>query len=373
MPALGVTRLARLTGLDRIGIPVWSAVSPNARSIVINQGKGITDIDAKVSAAMEAIERAVACAPSAATRRATSRALSETGDRTLHLPELIAAGQADLQDDETIDWLRSFDLLDGATTWVPREAAILDRTIVGCRYWQSSDGLASGNTETEAILHGLLERIERDAETLWRMLPLSGKHRGCIDPGSFEDPVLDELAERIAAAGLDLRLFDMTSDVGIPCYAATLAEAGILSARQPRYHDVTIGHGAQPVARRAAIRAVTEAAQSRLTYISGARDDVFPETFTRDLPEETRGLFAAAPQRRSLAAPDAPTGPKALLDDVMWRLETAGIRTVVVVPLMEGVAPFSVVKVIVPALENPDGLRKRRFGERALARALEAG
>lgn len=373
LPALGVTRLARLTGLDRIGIPVWSAVSPNARSIVINQGKGITDIDAKVSAAMEAIERAVACAPSAATRRATSRALSETGDRTLHLPGLIAAGQADLQDDETIDWLRGFDLLDGATTWVPREAAILDRTIVGCRYWQSSDGLASGNTETEAILHGLLERIERDAETLWRMLPLSGKHRGCIDPGSFEDPVLDELAERIAAAGLDLRLFDMTSDVGIPCYAATLAETGILSARQPRYHDVTIGHGAHPVARRAAIRAVTEAAQSRLTYISGARDDVFPETFTRDLPEETRGLFAAAPQRRSLAAPDAPTGPKALLDDVMWRLETAGIRTVVVVPLMEGVAPFSVVKVIVPALENPDGLRKHRFGERALARALEAG
>ena len=57
----------------------------------------------------------------------------------------------------------------------------------------------------------------------------------------------------------------------------------------------------------------------------------------------------------------------------MRQLEAAGIRTVVVVPLMEGVAPFSVVKVIVPALENPDGLRKRRFGERALARALEAG
>ena len=57
----------------------------------------------------------------------------------------------------------------------------------------------------------------------------------------------------------------------------------------------------------------------------------------------------------------------------MRQLEAAGIRTVVVVPLMEGVAPLSVVKVIVPALENPDGLRKRRFGERALARALEAG
>ena len=57
----GITRLARLTGLDRIGIPVWNAVAPNARSIVINQGKGITDIDARVSAAMEALERAHRC------------------------------------------------------------------------------------------------------------------------------------------------------------------------------------------------------------------------------------------------------------------------------------------------------------------------
>ncbi|WP_143348511.1 YcaO-like family protein [Ensifer adhaerens] len=373
LPALGVSRLARLTGLDRIGIPVWSAVSPNARSIVINQGKGITDIDAKVSAAMEAIERAIACAPSVQARTATARALSDTGDPALPLPGLIAAGQADLRDDETIDWLRGFDLSDRATTWVPREAAILDRTIDGCRYWQSSDGLASGNTETEAILHGLLERIERDAETLWRMLPLSGKHRGCIDPKGFGDPVLDDLAKRILSSGLDLRLFDMTSDIGIPCYAATLAEAGILSARHPRYHDVTIGHGAHPVARRAAIRAVTEAAQSRLTYISGARDDVFPETFARDLPEETQRLFAAVPQWRTVATAETPAGPQALLDFVIRRLEAAGIRTVVVVPLMEGVAPFSVVKVIVPALENPDGVRKRRFGERALARALEVG
>ena len=63
LPRFGVTRLSRLTGLDRIGIPVWNAVSPNARSIVINQGKGIADIDAKVSAAMEALERAVAGEP----------------------------------------------------------------------------------------------------------------------------------------------------------------------------------------------------------------------------------------------------------------------------------------------------------------------
>lgn len=92
MPTFGVSRLARLTGLDKIGIPVWSAISPNARSIVINQGKGVSDSDAKISAAMEAIERAVACAPSVPFRMATRRALREGGDRALTLPGLVAAG-----------------------------------------------------------------------------------------------------------------------------------------------------------------------------------------------------------------------------------------------------------------------------------------
>jgi len=374
LPTFGVSRLARLTGLDKIGIPVWSAISPNARSIVINQGKGITDNDAKVSAAMEAIERAVACAPAVPTRMASRRTLCENGDRALTLPGLVATGQPDLGDDETVAWLRGFDLADEATTWVPLHATTLDRTIEGCRYWLSSDGLASGNTETEAILHGLLERIERDAETLWRLLPLSGKLRSCIDPASFEDPLLDQMARQITACGLNLRLFDMTSDVAVPCYAATLADAGILTARQPRYHDVTIGHGAHLVARRAAIRAVTEAAQSRLTYISGARDDVFAETFIRSLPGETQRLFEAVPQRKTTIPTGAEGGLPALLRFLMQRLREARIRSVVVVPLVEeGAVPFSVVKVLVPGLENPDGLRKRRFGERALARALVVG
>lgn len=166
-------------------------------------------------------------------------------------------------------------------------------------------------------------------------MPLDGKLRTCIDPASFEDPILDGMERRIVDCGLQLRLFDMTSDVAIPCYTATLAGTGILTARQPRYHDVTIGHGAHPVAGRAAIRAVTEAAQSRLTYISGARDDVFPETFTRPLPSETQRLFEAVPQRKTAAATNAGRGPQELLRFVMRRLEEARIGSTIVVPLVE--------------------------------------
>ena len=56
MAVAGITRVATITGLDRIGIPVVTACRPNARSISVSQGKGITLAAAKASAVMEAIE-----------------------------------------------------------------------------------------------------------------------------------------------------------------------------------------------------------------------------------------------------------------------------------------------------------------------------
>ncbi|MCA1441454.1 YcaO-like family protein [Ensifer sp. IC4062] len=367
----GITRLARLTGLDCIGIPVWNAVSPNSKSLVINQGKGITDIDAKVSAAMEALERAVACAPRVPTRVASRSDLLAEGNQALSLPGLIAAGQPDLTDSEAIRWVLGRDLDGGAPTWVPLEAVLLDRTVENCRYWQSSDGLASGNIETEAVLHGLLERIERDAEVLWRLTPLASRLRSCVLPEALGDPVLAAMAAKIAAADLELRLFDITSDVCIPCFTAVVAGKDILTAKAPLFHHVTVGHGAHPSAVRAAIRAVTEAAQSRLTYISGARDDVYPETFVRPLPQQTQRLFEAVPQEPTRVHTAEAGGPDALLPFVLQRLRHAGIGPVVSVPLLGAGLPFAVVKVFVPELENPEGERKRRFGTRALSWALE--
>ena len=52
----GITRVADVTGLDRVGIPVAIAIRPSARSVAVSQGKGIDLASAKVSALMEAIE-----------------------------------------------------------------------------------------------------------------------------------------------------------------------------------------------------------------------------------------------------------------------------------------------------------------------------
>src|SRR5690242_16782687 len=56
LPRFGITRLADLTGLDCLGIPVAAAHRPAAATLSVAQGKGATLTAAKVSAAMEAIE-----------------------------------------------------------------------------------------------------------------------------------------------------------------------------------------------------------------------------------------------------------------------------------------------------------------------------
>lgn len=368
--AHGVTRLARLTGLDRLGIPVWQAVSPNARSIVIHNGKGITDLDAKVSAAMEALERATASASAPETVTTCRERLMAEGRHTDALPQLIARGQADIADDEDIAWAEGHDLLGAKAVWIPFEAATLDRTIRAPRFWQSSDGLASGNNLAEAMLHGLLERIERDAVVLWDIATLKQRMNACIDPGSFHDPVLNELTAKIDSTGLTLRLFDVTSDIGIPVVTALLGPGDIAAARRVRYLDVTVGSGAHPSPVRAAVRAVTEAAQSRLTFISGGRDDIEPESFTRELPDSIRSCFDALLKPADRFDAPLPKGAEALLELTIDHMRRAGIASAIALPLAHASLPFAVAKILVPELENPPGDRKRRFGHRALSKSL---
>jgi len=379
LPRYGVTRLARVTGLDCIGIPVWNAIVPNARSIVINQGKGLTDTDAKVSAAMEALERAIAGEPHLAGRFSTGAELSASGALWHPLNELIAAGHRDIEADERLEWVAGTSLEDGATIYVPKDAILLDRTRHDCRFWQSSDGLASGNTVEEARLHALLERIERDAYALWQMTPPGQVE--ALAPETFADPAVDSLCQRIAAADLSLRIFDVTSDIGIPSIAALLGPGNVTEARHVRFVDVTHGCGCHPHPVRAAIRAITEAAQSRLTFISGARDDILPEVFARPLPEPTRALFAIpVPTRALFATPvrdvgiaknDLPFDASALLKLTLEKLQAADLGPAIAVELHEPSMPIAVSKVFVPALENPEGNRKHRFGPRAISRSME--
>jgi ribosomal protein S12 methylthiotransferase accessory factor len=366
LPEFGITRVARHTGLDRVGIPVWCAYTPNAKSIVVAQGKGLTDEDARTSAVMEALERAVASQPHCDVTRASAGQLRNSGKRVDTLPNLIAAGQPAVSDDETIPWIDGRDLLTGETVYVPFEAAILDRTVTERRYWQSSDGLASGNTLDEAMFHGLNERIERDAYTLWQVSSFKARQASCLDPKSLGCPEIALLTVRVEKAGLVSRLFDMTSDAGIPSFVAFVAPGEVLSGQRPRFADVNYGAGTHPSARKAIVRAITEAAQSRMTYISGARDDIYPSVYRQTLAEETRGLLLTDPKMRQLQDFAGLAGGG--LSETVEVFREKALGPVIAVSLSDPAWPFAVAKVFAPALENPEGARAQRYGPRALAK-----
>lgn len=365
----GITRMARLTGLDRLGIPVWSAIMPNARSLAVSQGKGLTDMDARVSAAMEALERAIAAAPFSYPEVATADALRQRGERILTFPDLVASHAEDLPADFVTDWLRAEDLRDNSPLFVPMDAVLLDRTRSRCRYWQSSDGLASGNTRLEARFHGLMERIERDAECLFHLLGPEARARRVIDPADFRDETLLALLDRVGAAGLRTVFFDMTSDIGIPVLLCHLGPANITSRRHVAATDVTGGAGAHPNPLRAALRALTEAAQSRLTFISGTRDDIDPSVYTTSVAAWIRDAFALA----AGPLPDWPAPADTLEDmfaEALARLQTVEAGPAVAVSLSDPALPFAVEKIVVPGLEHPPGARLRRFGTRAIIQAI---
>ncbi len=188
---------------------------------------------------------------------------------------------------EDLPWVEGLDLFARQPFWVPEAIASLycdDEAGTTDRFWQSTDGLASGNTLLEAINHGLNERIERDAVALASFLSADDIAERRVGVDAFGDDVLSDLAPRIRAAGLRLSLFDVTSDLGVPVFLAVVAPGEGSDPSGWSLLDAASGSGAHPLPVRAALRAVTEAAQSRLTNISGARDDIFPEEYETMLP-----------------------------------------------------------------------------------------
>ncbi|AGB75446.1 MULTISPECIES: YcaO-like family protein [Rhizobium] len=366
---LGITRVGRQTELDRIGIPVWCAYAPNSRAIVIAQGKGRDDVSAKTSAVMEAIERSVATQPYCSTLMATQNDLTSSGHATDCLNGLLAVGAQPIEAAEQIRWSQARDLVKNAAIFLPFDAIHLDRTQVSPRFWISSDGLASGNTWHEAVLHGLLERLERDACVLWNVVDPARRYARRIDPCSIEDNDIREMLEKVFSADFDLSLFDVTSDLAVAAVVALLRPKG--DDGSLRYVDLTMGAGASLSPYVAAARAISEAVQSRMTFIAGARDDLVPELFSRRADPAHLLSFRARYTTHLDELPSTPIGSaQDGLDHLVEALSERGIDRLYAIELAPEWLPASVAKVFAPQLEHPDGNRRTRFGSRAFSASL---
>ncbi len=369
---LGITRVANVTGLDWIGIPVVAVYRPNARSLAVSQGKGVTLAAAKASGLMEAAELAHA--------ERVDRPLllaSHTDLRRHHavvdISGLPRARGRPFSDRTQLLWIEGYDLVQREHLWIPFELVTIDDTGpglpgAGC-FLSTSNGLASGNNLLEAISHGIGELAERDATSLWMLRSPAEQRLTNVDLGSVRDPVCQGILSRFAAAGIEVLAWDITSDVGIPAFAAVIAEQ---QGDDRRSLYTSMGMGSHPSRRVALLRALTEAAQSRLTLIAGSRDDVFRVDY-----EASRQKLEGLAAYRDLCAPaaggadvDVSSGSTTFRDDVLWQVDqlvAGGFDRVIVCDLSDPELCLPVVRVVVPGLEGPASAPAYVPGARALA------
>ena len=290
-PKVGISRVADVTRLDRIGIPVYQAIRPRSLNLSVSQGKGASSIAAKVSAVMEAIELWHVEDLSHVPQEVT--ALREM-DRHNPIPASSLRWLSDARSFGAlpIPWLVLDSLTRERRGWLPRQMAELDFTTDTClqprMFMQTSNGLASGNTREEALLHGLCELIERHGVFLAK--DDVSRRRG-LDPDSIETAFCRRPLQQMLDAGMRVGIYDLTWEVAVPTILVELVGDDL--------PVVWRGSGTHPSSEVALSRALTEAAQSRLTFIAGARDDL-PETSPGLDPQGFFHHFQEPPPERRL-------------------------------------------------------------------------
>jgi len=201
----------------------------------------------------------------------------------------------------------------------------------------------------EAMVQGLCEVIERDAEAGWRAE--RGDRR--LDLATVTSTGGRWLLERLASAGVFVAVWDITSDVGVPAYACSILEDPGEPAWRALGHYQGFGCHLDPEI--AVVRAMLEAVQTRVTYIAGSRDDFFPFDYARATDEDVlRAVWRQVmrPRRRLVDLARAPRRATATFEGdvevLLERLVRAGAGQVVVVDLERPELRVPVVKVLVP-------------------------
>jgi ribosomal protein S12 methylthiotransferase accessory factor len=357
---IGISRVGNVTGLDHVGVPTWIAVRPLARSLTVSQGQGLTHELAAASAVMESIElhHAEHFVP---TGHSATIVAAAADDRYVDCSLLPIAADVALDRTTATRWVEGRELRSNRRRWVPRDCIDLDSvtTADAARLFvSSSNGLASGNSREEAVLHALCELIERDQTSFW--LAHRSFERGSGGPrlrlDDIADPACRWLLDRCAAAGVAVRAWATHSTIAVPGFLCTVFDA----TGRTHFAQSTSGFGCHPLRRIALARAITEALQSRLTCIAGGRDDFGWDTYAGALRTDTAAFarwLARVDAEPAVdgwgGAPEAPASATMgdLVDWVLDALAAAQLPEAIVVDLTQDDIDIPVVHATVPGLE----------------------
>ena len=418
MPDTGLSHVIEITTLDILGLPVYIAFGSdgieeqlarfmeqapeairtklefalanadrfpagNSSSMcgpVFGAGKGVTSLDAKLSAMMEAIERYSARFLSSKPVVGSYKEMLDKGDKEVLDPRLLVLQSPDTFDaNQELEWVTGTRLGQRDEIWVPADAATFSYKprLVPRICSDTPTGLGAGNTLEEAVSHGLAEAIEHDSWTLAIVRSsvssaqngilniLFGKNEGqqSIHPvleqtegaafirldldsiGSVQP--LGELIDRVRKAGNRLDVYWISTDIGVPTFAVSIE--GLVGGQDGG------GLGAHPDARVALSSALTESAQQRL--IIGARS-YFPQAHLisrwQSIPWEEMADEMGKENNFSFDDVESVSYVN-ILDDInhmIRKLAGQGLEQVIVVDLTKPEFNIPVVKVIVPGLAD---------------------
>jgi len=237
-------------------------------------GKGTTDPQALCSAVFEWIERNMATwRGDVDLVRAPYR---EVRDRAIDVPYLVSGllpgvplGRArEFDDGHPIDWVWGHCLRRDRPILVPAACVYLGPSFFRGSSLEltgrGSSGLSAGCTLGDATLQGLLEIVERDAHYVALR---NGLCLPWIDLDSIADIGSRRILESMARAGYEVRLRDMTTEVGIPAIEAYVLRDGEYT------HHFASGYGAHLDPEIAVRRALSEAAQALFFDIAKGHSD----------------------------------------------------------------------------------------------------
>jgi ribosomal protein S12 methylthiotransferase accessory factor len=278
----GVTRLAEITRLDRLGLPIWQAVRPMSRALSVHQGKGATDAEAQIGALLEAVE-------SHHAEQFAAEGIScrfdqlPPGEASPTITDFAADRARPPNGEKEHRWVPAEDLLTGGTLYLPFDVVSLDFTrCVPSLFDRASNGVATAASKEEAIAVALQEFIERDAVTEWQAGGLLACTAGTLQIDSVPFAWFRHWVERLNEEAIAIRFFHVPSVTASPVFICELNDGG----KEAAPYRINQGRGCHPVPELALFKALAEALQARATYIAGARDDLFPD----DYRAATRGV-----------------------------------------------------------------------------------
>ncbi len=357
MPMLekaGMDPVEDITDRDNIGIPVYSVYRKNTAKGTFGNynGKGATPEQAKASAVMEAMERY-----SAEVRDedeivlGTVQQVRDNGPMIepadLILPARVMLGV----ENENIAWTTGYDLIQGEEVWVPACAVYYpyypDGDLQLFRF--HTNGIASGNTIEEAVLHASFEVIERDA---WSVAEAFDRTNADIIIDD-EDSVPGKLLRQFRDNGVEIHLKDLTSDLGIPTIGASSDDT---VTKDPELLNIGVGTHLDPMI--AATRALTEVAQSRTTHKHGLKVNANLVKVTKEMGYEKikavnklwysdSGKTVKLSEMENLATPYVRDD----IEVVLGRLVDCGFERAVVADLTRSDVNVPTVRMIIPGME----------------------